>query len=602
LSGPIPEYIINQVRDSVDILELVGRYVKLTKSGVNHKAPCPFHAETKPSFIVTPSRQTFHCFGCGKGGNVFRFLMEIERLSFPEAVRMLAREVGITIPETGRPERPEERDERQAIYDANRRAAAFFARQLAGPPGSAAREYVRERGISDEMVERCRLGYAPDSWDALLTAAQSANVPASVLVTAGLAIQREDSPGCYDRFRNRLMFPIYDTRDRVIGFGARTMADSDVKYLNTPETPIFSKGRNLYGLNWARKAIIDAGRVAVVEGYTDVIMAHQHGCDTVVATLGTALTRDHIRTLRRFAERIDVVFDADAAGQRAAERSMEIFLAEGAGDWVAAGFDVRIVTIPGEQDPCEFLIDHGADAFREALDTGVDVFTRKLDIAVRRHGTEHIEDVTKVMDEVLELVALIPNAVGRELRTDAVIRTLADRFGVEDAAVRSQLGRVQNRLRYRPRANDTEAPERVIVYDMSERTLIEALLLLPDRLEELVTVLGPEDFGHPNTRAVFEAVREQFEESGTVNPTRLLDRLEDADQADLVSAIINQEPRPGLDDTSQDCLRVVVRRRLQRDIDDLRSRIRAAAAAGDSEQADKLNGKFLKLQREVLAL
>jgi hypothetical protein len=207
------------------------------------------------------------------------------------------------------------------------------------------------------------------------------------------------------------------------------------------------------------------------------------------------------------------------------------------------------------------------------------------------------------MDEVLELVAQIPNAVGRELRTDAVIRTLADRFGVDDGSVRSQLGRVESRLRYRPSGNGTGAPERVIAYDMSERTLIEALLLLPHRVEELATVMRAEDFGHPHTRAIFEACCEQFEDGGVVNPTRLLDRLDDPDQIDLISGIINNaEPRPGLDEMLEDCRRVVARRRMERDLNALRRDIQAAAAAGDDEQADKLNGEFIRLTREVQTL
>ncbi len=601
MSRFIPEDIKNRIRDSVDIVELVSRYLSLKKTGSSYKALCPFHKEKTPSFSVSPSRQSFHCFGCGKGGDVFHFIMAMDRLSFPEAVRSLAKQTGIEVPDTRRFQTDAGRDERTGLYEANRRAADFFARMLAAPAGKKVREYIERRGISQEMIEKCCLGYSPDSWDGLIRAAGAADVSPALLCKAGLAIRREDGSGCYDRFRNRLMFPIFDTQDRVVGFGARAMGEDEVKYLNSPETPVFSKGRNLYGLNWARKSIVDNKRVAVVEGYTDVIMAHQHGCEAVVATLGTALTREHIRLLRRFAERVDVVFDSDTAGQQAAERSMEVFLTEGAGELVAAGFEVRVATIEGEKDPCELIAEQGAEAFQKTVDAAVDVFTKKIQIAARRHDPSTIEGKTKAIDEVLALVALVPNAVGRELRIDAAVKMLSDRFGVSNEALRAQFARIERRKRRITRPTE-EPPGRAVRYDPAERGVLDVLLTVPDLVDQIFDRLRTDDFENENLRQLYQMMKELHETDGTVNASRLLGNLEDPELASLVSGIVNHPPRRGVEGAGLDCVRALLRRRGQREIRRLMTQLERANASGDEKLADELNMQRLRVQREVLAI
>ena len=578
--------------------------MSLKKTGANFKALCPFHKEKTPSFTVSASRQTFKCFGCGKGGNAFHFVMEMDRVSFPEAVRSLAKEAGIEIPEARKPTpaQLEERDERALLYEANRRAADFFAKALASPAGEEARKYIEGRSISDEMVQNCCLGYSPDSWTALTSAAAAAGLSAGILCRAGLAIERDDG-SCYDRFRNRLMFPIFDTQDRVIGFGARTMAD-DVKYLNTPETPIFNKGQNLYGLNWARKAIVDHKRVAVVEGYTDVIMAHQHGCTTVVATLGTALTRDHIQTLRRFAQRVDVVFDSDAAGQQAAERSMELFVNEGAGEFIAAGFDVRIATIQGDKDPCDLIITQGASAFNDALDDATDVITQKIAIASNRNDIETIDGKTQAVDEVLALAAVIPNAIGRQLAIDAAVRKLSDAFGLEDRVLRARLSQIERRSRRRTAPDDAATTSNT--YDAAELGVIDAILTAPDLAGRIFGEIDENDFTGSTLRSLFETMKNAYDSDGAVHGEQLLGTLHDSEQASLVSGIISAEPRPGGQHAGADCLLVLMKRRIKERIRAVTKEIEAAKASGNEDTwsvlTQELNDLHAKLEREVLAL
>ena len=584
---------------------MASKYISLKKTGANFKALCPFHKEKTPSFTVSASRQTFKCFGCGKGGNAFHFVMEMDRVSFPEAVRSLAKEAGIEIPEARKPTpaQLEERDERALLYEANRRAADFFAKALASPAGEQARNYIEGRSISAQMVQTCCLGYSPDSWTALTSAAAAAGLSANILCRAGLAIERDDG-SCYDRFRNRLMFPIFDTQDRVIGFGARTMGD-DVKYLNTPETPIFNKGQNLYGLNWARKAIVDNKRVAVVEGYTDVIMAHQHGCMAVVATLGTALTRDHIHTLRRFAERVDVVFDSDTAGQQAAERSMELFVNEGAGEFIAAGFDVRIATIQGDKDPCDLIIAQGVSAFNDALDDATDVITRKIAIATGRNDIEAVDGKTQAVDEVLALAAVIPNAIGRQLAIDAAVRKLSDAFGLQDRVLRARLSQIERRSRRRTAPGD-DAPPTNNSHDPAELGVIDAILTAPELAGRIFGEIEEDDFTSAMLRQLFKTMKDAYESDGTVHGEQLLGTLHDSEQASLVSGIMSTEPRPGGQHAGADCLLVLMKRRIRQRIRAVTKEIETAKTSGNEDTwivlTQELNDLHAKLEREVLAL
>ena len=325
--SPQAEALTNQIREATDIVELVGEHVALKSAGSNHKGLCPFHNEKTPSFHVSPSKQIFKCFGCGAGGDVFKFVQLREGVSFPEARTILGERAGIRL-DAQRPTSGDGPDRRQ-LARANNWAAEYFRRQLTGATtGKLAGQYLQQRQITPETADRFGLGYAEDSWDGLLSTAAGQSIPVSLLLAAGLVRARGEGGGHYDAFRHRLMFPIRDLSDRVIGFGGRALGDDPAKYINSAETALFEKGQNLYGLDQARQAIAEQGHAVLVEGYTDCLMAHQHGLQHVVATLGTALTERQVQLLRRFAERVTVVFDSDEAGQRAADRAIELFLTQ----------------------------------------------------------------------------------------------------------------------------------------------------------------------------------------------------------------------------------------------------------------------------------
>ncbi len=355
---------------ATDIAEVIGKTVALKRRGRKFLGLCPFHNEKSPSFNVDSERQFFHCFGCKAGGNVIDFVMKRDALPFIDALRQLGEAAGLEMPKFGVSK--EKAGERQQLVDANAAAVMFFENLLTQADfGAPAREYLDKRGINQESVKRFRIGFAQQSWDALLKSPAMKKFPPGLLATAGLVKPRTSGDGHYDTFRNRLMFPIRDEAGRTIAFGGRVMPGSDdpAKYLNSPETPLFSKSRCVFGLDLARQRIVETGTVAVVEGYTDVIMAHQFGVSNVVSILGTAMTEQHVALMRRFASKIVLLFDADAAGDMAVNRAVSLFLTQ--------PIDIAIASMPADVDPDEFLLEHGAEAFEKVLASAVDALTFK---------------------------------------------------------------------------------------------------------------------------------------------------------------------------------------------------------------------------------
>ncbi|MGC4032154.1 MAG: DNA primase [Tepidisphaeraceae bacterium] len=355
------------VLQAVDLVQLIGQTVALKKAGKRYTGLCPFHNEKSPSFGVDPDKGYYHCFGCKKGGNAIDFVMERDHVDFKTALYQLAEQYKVELPRGG-PSR-EGAGLKQQLLDACSAAATFFEQNLNGPAGQVARDYLTKRGFTDETIRRFRLGVAPDGWGNLVQSPLMKKFRPEVLVQAGLLKVKEDGGRPYDVFRNRLMFPIRDEAGRVVAFGGRVLPgnDSPAKYLNSPETPLFSKSKIAYGLDLARPKVVETKTVAIVEGYTDVVMAHQFGASNVVATLGTAMTEQHVNLLRRFAGRIVLLFDGDAAGDLAVQRALELFLTQ--------PIDIGIATLPDGVDPDEFLLQHGTAAFDDMLAKGEDALS-----------------------------------------------------------------------------------------------------------------------------------------------------------------------------------------------------------------------------------
>ncbi|MBO8142075.1 MAG: DNA primase [Firmicutes bacterium] len=428
-----PQDVIDEIRSRVDIAEVVGEYVALRKSGRNWVGLCPFHAEKTPSFTVSPERQLFYCFGCQAGGDVFAFVMKRTGMGFAEAVEHLARRAGIDLLRfAASPEEEERLARRGRLLEVHRLAAGFFARALESGQGRAARAYLERRGISAEMIQRYQLGYAPPG-DSLARFLRDQGIDDDVAVEAGLIIPASDGRQPFPRFRDRLMFPIADSAGRIVGFGGRVLGERKraPKYLNSPETPLFSKGRVLYGFHLAKDAIAASGTAIIVEGYTDCISLVQHGLPNTVASLGTAFTEAQAQLLARVAQRAVIAFDADAAGQAAAERSLNLLR--------RTGLRVAVMELSPGQDPDQFAQTRGREALQEAVRTAVPLLEYKLNKVLPAEAPADPEGKVRAVEAALAVLGEVESPVEREAYTEVVARRIA----VPVASVRAELGRWQ---------------------------------------------------------------------------------------------------------------------------------------------------------------
>jgi DNA primase len=440
----IPDDKLEEVRAASDIVDVVSDYVKLKKRGSNYFGLCPFHNEKTPSFSVNPSMGIFKCFGCHEGGDVFSFISKIENIGFTETVRLLAERAGIPLPvdEAQR----ERSSEVESIYHALRFAARFFYRQLTQTDaGQPALDYLKGRGFTPKTIKRFGLGYAPDRWDAVLTAAEEEHIAAETLEKAGLVLPRKQGDGHYDRFRGRVIFPIFSHVGKVLGFGGRILnADSDQpKYINSPETTVYTKRRVLYGLYQAKQAIRQAEEVLLVEGYTDVIALHQAGVENVVASSGTALTEAQIKVLNRYAKRILLLYDADTAGMTAAVRGIDLVLARGLAPYA--------VSLPAGEDPDSYVQAHGGEAFTQLLQDERQDFVTFLHAQAERQGMfDTPEDSAEARRSVLNTIAAIPEE--RALDRDAYLRHASEVFGVYESDLRREFEQIAQRQHDKARA------------------------------------------------------------------------------------------------------------------------------------------------------
>ena len=523
MAGFFAQHVIDEIRDRADIVDIISNYVPLKKAGQNFKALCPFHDEKTPSFNVNAAKQIFRCFGCGKGGNVFTFVMEVEKVPFPQAVELVAEKIGYQIPRREH-EFPDEKGavNKKALYEVNARAVRHYHTVLRQKEGAEALDYLEKRGISESSIETFGLGFAPDSWDFLVGKVKDPQF-LQTMASIGLVIKRENEPGYYDRFRNRVMFPIYDTQERVVGFGGRVMDDSEPKYLNSPESTLFSKSRNLYGLNWAKAAIATANTVAVVEGYTDVILAHQNGVKNVVATLGTAMTAEHARLLKRFTRNVIVVYDGDEAGQKASQRGIDVLL--------QAELEVKVAVMPEDQDPCDFVLANGGGAFQSVLGGAMDFFDYKIAAGQKRPDFKTVSGQSDVIDDILRSVA---NFTFRNLpKRELLLKKVAEAFGVSEASIRGRLTAITGVAR-RPAEAEPQAQVRKRGL---EDYVIELMLAAPTYAARVEQNGWLALFRDESRRAIAAEIIRMIAEKGKVNVADLIDHLQDSASGQIIAEL-----------------------------------------------------------------
>ncbi|MBN8208321.1 DNA primase [Bacillus sp. NTK071] len=430
MSGRIPEDKIEAIRRSTDIVDVISDYVKLKKQGRNFFGLCPFHGESTPSFSVAPDKQIYHCFGCGTGGNAFSFLMEIEGYNFIEAVQALGQKSGIELPEVqDRDSSGSKASENDVVYKAHDFLAKLYNHcMVKTPEGKGAREYLNNRGFTDEMIEEFQLGFAPDSWDYATNYLQKRNYPLPKVADAGLLAKREFDGKYFDRFRNRIMFPIWDPKGRPVAFGGRIIGDGEPKYLNSPETALFQKGKFLYGFHLTRSAIRMKDQAILLEGYVDVITAYGNGVQNVVASLGTALTKDQAKLIRRQTETAVICYDSDKAGTQAAIRAAD--------ELIEAGCYVRIAKMPDGLDPDDYIQTYGAERFeKDVIGAAPTVMAFKMEVLRAGKNLSDEGERIRYIEEVLKEISGLTKAVER----DHYLRQLSEEFSLSLDALKQQV-------------------------------------------------------------------------------------------------------------------------------------------------------------------
>jgi DNA primase len=535
-----------RILEATDIVELIGRTVVLKKQGKEYVGLCPFHQEKSPSFYVSQTKQFFLCRGCKKGGNAIDFVMLRDRVEFKDALRMLADAAGIELPAFSSAR--ENAGERQSLFNANAAACLFFEKLLSHPQfGQAARAYLDQRGFNADAVKRFGIGFAPDSWDALLKSATMKQFPPTLLALAGLVKNRERGDGFYDTFRNRLMFPIRDESGRVIAFGGRVMPNSQdpAKYLNSSETALFSKGRCVFGLDQARNKIVESRTVAVVEGYTDVVMAHQCGATNVVSVLGTALTPNHVTVLRRLADRIVLLFDADTAGDAAVDRALELFLTQ--------PVEIAIASLPDGVDPDEFLLQNGPDAFNRILAEATDALTfkwKQLSRQIKVAGDSLTARQKAIQDYLQALAAARGSGPVDSLRwgaalarvsrlTEIPVEDLNRRFRKKGPANKvAQNRQTQVAPPVEPKTIASGAPPTAC--RKAEGYILGLLLLEPHRWDKLSQQLQPAHFRDGELRRIAELFWQRQQDDGPQVFNEFLTLVDDAELKNLAVGCVDE--------------------------------------------------------------
>ena len=609
MSGQIAGDKIDEVRERTDIVELVSRYVSLKRSGANHLGLCPFHSEKTPSFSVNAARQFFHCFGCGVGGDVFAFLMRIEGLAFPDAVRQLAGSAGVDLEErTATPEEERRREERERFLRINELTADYFHRQLMdAPEGEPARRYLRQRGYGRTTAVHFQIGYASERWEDLRDYLCEQGSRLEDIRTLGLIRPGRDERGDYDLFRGRLMFPVQDTYGRIVAFAGRVLGDTQPKYINSPESPVYHKSGVLFGLYQARQAMRRQREVLLVEGYFDQLALVRAGFPQAVATCGTALTTEHAALLKRYVEQVVLLFDQDAAGQKATFKAMDVLQRE--------GLQAAVIALPVGADPDSFLREQGADALRSRLGQARSAMDLFIDTRLDEAG-EVIERRARAAEEIIAQIAVIDSAFERDL----YLQELARRSGIDPAELKARLARVR-RKRGTSHAMTSPVPEQYeypVPREISPRGPVQAPASGCKRSEETLLCLlwhrllsveafrqagGPELFSHPAAIALANALLGALETTDSEQPPEP-GGLEAA-PAELLAQIRARDTaafREAPEQIALDCMADLSRGLLKRRAETLmRELIPQAEHNGEDELADQYRHELAQLEVRIKA-
>ncbi|HEV2827530.1 MAG TPA: DNA primase [Pyrinomonadaceae bacterium] len=593
-----PQTFLDDLKRQADIVRVVQDYVQLKKKGANWMACCPFHKEKTASFSVSPAKEIFYCFGCHKGGSVFNFVMEMERVSFPEAIKLVAEKSGVPLPKLIDDSRFEaKRQQADEVIELNKWALEWWEQQLeSSGEARIARDYLNQREITDETRKTFRLGYAPDSWDALSIYLRQKGATQEQIDRSGLVAKKEETGRSYDRFRGRLIFPVLDIQGKPIAFGGRTLKNEDAKYINSPETAAYIKGRNLFGLNLTRDEIRRAGFMILVEGFLDLIVPYQFGIRNVAASLGTALTPDQARLVSRFARKVVVNYDGDNAGVLAAQKAIEILLAE--------DLEVKILVLPDNSDPDEFIRKFGVSEYQRQRGEAQPHIQFVIDQAVRDRKLSNPADKEAAIDEVLPYI----RAVRSRLQKREYFDIAMDSLRVGDVGMRRELWQS---IRQGIGANTRrgEAPRPIIQRTLrkptvAEERLLELLLGDTEVREVVLPKLQPGDYDDLPTAPIFRALVDAGRDGTPIDFDFLSEKTAGDPVSELLPSLLMSEFEKSTGEAADArflaadrCLNALRLMHIDRRISDLRSEIAAAERNGEMERCDKLATEQIELTR-----
>jgi len=579
----IPENLLEDILGRVDIVEIISGYIPLKKAGRNFKANCPFHHEKTPSFTVSPERQIYHCFGCGESGNAFRFLMRHERMEFPEAVEMLAKKTGVLLPEQNNPEIARQASLTSQLYKINELAASFYENNLNASGAAAWRDYLLNRGIKPQTIKEFHLGLASSGWDSLINYLRSKGISLSLMEKAGLILPKEGG-GYYDRFRSRIIFPIFDIRGRVIGFGARVMDKTLPKYINSPETPVYIKGKNLFGLNLSKDYIRENDFAVIVEGYLDFMIPYQEGVNNIVASQGTALTLEQIRLFKRYTHNAVMIYDGDTAGEIATLRSLDMLIEE--------GVNVKVVPLPKEMDPDTLVRKEGINTLKAKIQNAKTLFDYKLEVLKCRHNMKEAHGKSKIAAEMLSTINKFDNAI---LRGEYVKR-LSEEIKIPEHYILEELNKLKPNLSSSSAAGPC-VKKSVSGINPAEKLLIKFMLEERELIEKIMQELTPADFADMRTAKVVAVLHDLFIQGKNIEPSILMNYFSEEDAGQLVCESMFMPELLGQDREKavNDCIARVKVQRLKSQRERLHIQIKSAQSLGDEQKLNSLIKEFHNL-------
>ena len=573
----IPAQIIEDIRQKADIVKVINEYVPLKKRGKNYLGLCPFHSEKDASFTVSPDKQIFHCFGCNEGGNVFAFLMKTENISFLEAVEELGAKFGVSVPKSSY--RGPSRDDKDKLYQILILAAKYFHHNLLSETGLDARNYLKKRNISEKTAERFGLGYAPADWDRLFQFLIKKGVAPQDIERAGLAIPRSGNNGYYDRFRNRLIFPVFDQRGRVLAFGGRSLANEEPKYLNSPDTLVYHKSDTIFGLSLAKDTIKKSKVAILVEGNFDMITPFQAGFTNTVATMGTALTNAQAKLLDRFCETVILAYDADSAGSVAAEKSIELLKTK--------GLKIKVAQITGGKDPDDIINNKGQAAFAQIIDQALPYIEFKIKVSLKRFNLSEIESRSRALKAIAQLLAEEPDSYIQK----EYVKLVAPILKTDQETILAEIKSTKHYKRptYQNLRRVTEKPSSKV--EKAENNLLALAIQNPNIFKRLMEELKAGDFVLPKSHEIAEVLFATNFSEGTDLVHFLLNNLPNQETKTFVSGLLLKIDLPdskSQTDIVNDCLKVISDNKIEKKVAALKLALSEAEKAGEAQKVLEL--------------